>query len=367
MMNSGRLMKVVAIAVFLGALSFSATAADRKKIEALYKENCAICHGANGDGRGRAQGLMPPPRDFTSQKSAIEMERFRLIRGIANGVENTAMTGWEQRLERDEIAGLADYILDRFVKGAKRGIPAELSKKLDIGERVFMENCSVCHGDYGKTGVWTRSNMDTPPRDFTTPFAKEVLTRSRMINSVVRGRPGTAMMAFGERLQQNQVEAVVDYIRIALMGHSPEQAMVNDAAGGGDTDAYVSRDEFMAQPFPVKLTGDPEKGRSIFRDNCIQCHGEKGDGQGPRAYFIKPKPRNFISEDSSRALNRPKIYKAVHGGLKGSVMPAWSKVLKEQEMANVAEYVFRAFVLKDFPVACCDSTVKAGAGEQKKN
>lgn len=366
MINSGLSIKV-AVAAFLCLLSLSAFGADRKKIEALYKEHCAVCHGANGDGQGRARGLMPPPRDFNSQKTALEMERFRIIRGIAHGVPDTAMTGWGQRLERKEIAGLADYILDNFVKGAKKEVPADLRKKLDLGERVFMENCSVCHGDYGKTGVWTRANMDTPPRDFTTPFAKEVLTRSRMVNSVMRGRPGTAMMAFGERLKQKEVEAVVDYIRIALMGHTIEQALANDAAAAGGADAFLSREEFVAQPFPVKLTADPDKGRTIFRSNCIQCHGEKGDGQGPRAYFIKPKPRNFISEDSARALNRPKIYKAVHDGLRGSVMPAWSKVLKEQEMVNVAEYVFRAFVLKDFPVDCCANTAATGSGEQKKN
>ena len=120
----------------------------------------------------------------------------------------------------------------------------------------------------------------------------------------------------------------------------------------------------MSQPFADGIFGDPNEGREIFVRNCFVCHGVKGDGQGPRAFFINPKPRNFISTDSKRALNRPKIYTAVHGGLPGSVMPAWSKVLSDQEVANVAEFVFRAFIRGDMPGVSEEDLSKV---KQKKN
>ena len=66
---------------------------------------------------------------------------------------------------------------------------------------------------------------------------------------------------------------------------------------------------------------------------------------GPRAYFINPKPRNFI-EDASRArLNRVALYAAVSEGKLGSEMPAWNKVATPQQIADVAEYVLQSFVL----------------------
>jgi mono/diheme cytochrome c family protein len=99
----------------------------------------------------------------------------------------------------------------------------------------------------------------------------------------------------------------------------------------------------MSLPLPGALHGDAAAGRSFYNANCATCHGVKGDGRGPRAYFINPKPRNFVSQESRAYLNRPAIYAGVSAGKLGTEMPAWDKVLTRQEIANVSEYVYRAF------------------------
>jgi mono/diheme cytochrome c family protein len=43
-------------------------------------------------------------------------------------------------------------------------------------------------------------------------------------------------------------------------------------------------------------------------------------------------------------LNRPALFDAISTGKRGTVMPAWKTVLDEQQIANVAEFVFEAFV-----------------------
>ena len=101
----------------------------------------------------------------------------------------------------------------------------------------------------------------------------------------------------------------------------------------------------MSLPMPLGLKGDIEKGRDFFMQNCFTCHGVTGGGDGPRAYFINPPPRNFLLETSRRYLNRPALFEAITKGRTGSEMPAWGKVLNEQEIANVAEYVFQSFIL----------------------
>lgn len=325
--------------------------------EAIYVEHCLACHGENGDGKGRNQALNPPARDFTTLKSAFELDQTRIYLSTSKGVENTAMIAWESRLSQQQIHAVADYVFDKFILQAKAQLPDDLRGTLDMGEALYMDNCSVCHGDFGETGVWTRANMSTAPRNFTSDRTKGELSRKRMIDSITHGRAGKAMMAYGSRLSQSEISAITDYIRLALMGLPVDAVLAEKSILEGskrnapsmDGVTFANPEEYMSRPFPNGLIGDPNEGREIFVRNCFNCHGVKGDGQGPRAFFINPKPRNFISRDSRRALNRPKIYKAVHDGLPGSVMPAWSKVLSAQEVANASEFVFRAFIRADMP------------------
>lgn len=328
--------------------------ADAAKGEKAYLDNCAVCHGEKGDGNGRSRGLNPPPRDFTSVQSIVEMNKNRMIYSIAKGMPGTAMSPWENRLSKAQIASVSDYILEEFIKPARSKLPGDVVGRLKSGETLYMENCSVCHGDYGETGVWTRANMSSAPRNFTADRSKAELSRTRMIEAVTFGVAGKAMMPYGSRLSQQEIGSLVDYVRVVLMRMPLEQVeqeaaqMVAQAPElAAEAPTFVSIEEHMKQPFPNGLTGDPVEGRKIYVRNCFACHGVKGDGQGSRAFFIKPKPRNFISEDSRRSLNRPKVYKAVHDGLKGSVMPAWSKVLSDQQVADVGEFVFRAFIQAD--------------------
>ena len=100
----------------------------------------------------------------------------------------------------------------------------------------------------------------------------------------------------------------------------------------------------MSLPMPMGLKGDPAKGGAFFMTNCFTCHGVKGDGEGPRAYFISPPPRNFLLESSRQRLNRPVLFEAIAKGRLGTNMPAWSGVLNNQEIADVAEFVFQNFI-----------------------
>ena len=37
------------------------------------------------------------------------------------------------------------------------------------------------------------------------------------------------------------------------------------------------------------------RGEEIYREKCEMCHGPRGEGDGPGAYFLKTKPRNFAT------------------------------------------------------------------------
>ena len=360
--RSARRWLATALALTACWLAGSALAGDRgpaatqQTPAALYHNYCSVCHGDQGDGNSRAQGShKPPPRDFTSAQSAQELTRERMIAAVTKGVPGTAMMGWHTQLSDDQIAKVVDYVRDTFMRPS---VAADASR----GRQVYARICSVCHGDRGSGSMWASANLNPPPRDFSSPAAKAELTRDRMLAAVAAGRPNTAMQAYGARLSKEDMEAVVDYIRGAFMripeqtanisgtyargapAAEPPKAGDNHAAHGHGEGAGSNGSVDMKAPMPHNLVGNAAAGKKFFDANCATCHGVKGDGQGPRAYFINPKPEVFTSAKSRAVYNRPTIFDAVSLGRRGTEMPAWDKVLSKQEIADVAEYVFRAFI-----------------------
>ena len=367
---------------------------------AIYTQNCAICHGDNGNGKTRAESdLKPPPRDFTTIEAALELTKERMINSVTNGRKGTAMMAHKDRLSTKQIAAVVDYIRQNFMR-----IPTQDDTAQKVtnkrGKDIFTRYCAVCHGDKGNTAVWAQSGLNPPPRDFTTQEAKKILSRERMIQSVTNGRPGTGMMSFTTKLKAGDIESVVDYIRETFMQvdkvkeplapgsvsgpvrlpRSPyenQAALPMDQAHAGlaqksdphaglaqssnphaalkgsmvpSMPSAVEEAADMSLPFPNKLKGDPKKGREFFMNNCFTCHGVTGEGNGPRASFNIPRPRNFTSENSRRILNRVRLFRGISNGRVGTVMPAWNKVLTDQQIADVGEFVFEAFVRpQDFP------------------
>ncbi len=386
MKNSVMWVRLVGIAgvvsLGLGAASAvavtanSGSAADKKDIAALYLKNCSICHGDEGDANTRAQsGMYPVPRDFTTTEAAIELTRERMIQAVTDGRPGTTMVAHKKRLSEQEIADLVDYIRSNFMQLPEEAVGTPAATNL--GEKVYTENCSVCHGDNGNTALWAQNGLNPAPRDFTSPEAQNELTRDRMLRSITNGRPGTGMVSYKKRLSKDEIAAVVDFIRFKFMGVDPDKdtgasplvigipgvdaplASVPPTSTRADphqqphstsTPAVVSapstasHDVDMSLPIPKGLKGDLVWGRQFYMANCLDCHGVTGEGDGPRAYFNIPRPRDFTSEASRQVFNRPRIFSGITDGKLGTVMPAWGKVLTEQEIAGLTEFVFQTFI-----------------------
>ena len=72
---------------------------------ALYTENCASCHGANGDAKTPlAAGMDPPPIAFTDRARANERSIFALYQVIDQGLEDTAMASFRHLPVEDRWA-----------------------------------------------------------------------------------------------------------------------------------------------------------------------------------------------------------------------------------------------------------------------
>lgn len=219
-------------------------------------------------------------------------------------------------------------------------------------EQLYHDYCSVCHGERGDGVSRASKSLFPSPRDFSSESAKRELSRERMIFSVTYGRPNTAMAGWQRQLAEVQIEAVVDYVRMKFMGLDARAGMQTASehdgnhAAGDHQHALPSGDlaRYFADDYPVPLHANQANGEALYRHNCVPCHGDSGDGQGPRAYFILPKPRDFRHPAARVSLNRPHLFEAIAKGEVGSEMPAWEKVLSEQQIADISEYVIQRFI-----------------------
>lgn len=333
---------------------------------AIYHNYCSVCHGDKGDGHSRARAsLNPPPRDFTSP-AAAQLTRDYMIAVVKAGKPGTAMVGWQTQMTQKEIEAVVDYVRNTFM-------PANFKNESNRGRIVYSKSCSVCHGDRGDARSRAQASLNPPPRDFTAPEAKIELTKERMLKSVTYGRPETAMAGFQSQLSAEDINAVVEYIRTSFMGLPNTDGISGMRHGKGPSGPHSmgmpSAMAMAAQAAPTKpvtadmkaalpqgLKGDAVKGAAFYMSNCATCHGTTGDGRGPRAYFIMPKPRNFLHPASRQELNRVALFNAISSGKLGTEMPAWDKVLTQQEIADVAEFVFQRFIQPP-----------AGTGKQAKS
>jgi mono/diheme cytochrome c family protein len=212
-------------------------------------------------------------------------------------------------------------------------------------KRIFQESCSVCHGDDGRGAVWGQASLAVPPRNFRTVESRQELTRERMMASVIAGRPGTPMPGFGTQLSIEEVSAVVDWIRTEFM--TPEGPAVADAGGArlpGNTQYGPIGASQPRQALEDDFSGDASRGALLYAENCVDCHGANGGGDGPRAYFIFPKPRDFHDPATRAYLDRQNLYNGIKFGVVGKEMPAWGKVLSDAQIADLTEYVYRQFL-----------------------
>ncbi len=218
---------------------------------------------------------------------------------------------------------------------------------------LYHNYCSVCHGDKGDGKSRAAGSLSSMPRDFTSAEARRVLSREGIAAVIAHGRPGTAMVAWRSQLSQADIARLSDYIYDRfVMGQAAPGGTISGtrAHGGREADATPSpiptpMSVDMTVGLPNGLKGDLKRGGAFYLANCATCHGARGDGAGPRAYFINPKPRNFIDDASRASLNRVALFAGVSEGRLRTEMPAWNKVATPQQIADVSEYVFQSFIL----------------------
>ena len=77
---------------------------------------------------------------------------------------------------------------------------------------------------------------------------------------------------------------------------------------------------------------EPYEGRELYMENCSQCHGASGMGDGPWADSLSPKPSDLTRLSTAEGFPRARVLSVIDGydrtGLPGQEMPEFGLLLE---------------------------------------
>ena len=113
--------------------------------------------------------------------------------------------------------------------------------------------------------------------------------------------------------------------------------VLEERCGTVDSPKMLGDDKFD----PAKLA----LGRQVYLKRCVQCHGTNGDGRGPTAASMYPKPRDyrrgifkFTTTPYGYKPRRSDLSRTISKGIPGTSMPAFH-LLPAQELQAVVDWV----------------------------
>ncbi|MBI4082487.1 MAG: c-type cytochrome [Candidatus Lambdaproteobacteria bacterium] len=99
-------------------------------------------------------------------------------------------------------------------------------------------------------------------------------------------------------------------------------------------------------PRPPQSEQTLAEGRRIYSERCVYCHGEKGDGNGPVADYLDPRPRDFTvgmfklrTTHSGELPTDEDLFRVVSRGIPGTAMPRWELTLSEEQRWKVVDFI----------------------------
>jgi len=109
--------------------------------------------------------------------------------------------------EIDALSGATPYAVHDIVPDV-----TGLTAQERLGGELFQQNCAFCHGADGTGKNWIGSFLEPHPRDLTNPKFMVSINRSLLRERIRNGLPNTSMPAWKSVLDEQQIEAIIDYI-----------------------------------------------------------------------------------------------------------------------------------------------------------
>ncbi|MBI4670328.1 MAG: c-type cytochrome [Chloroflexi bacterium] len=346
-------------------LAYQAESAARGVI--LYKDYCAECHGANGEGE-----IGPALNEKRFLSKAHDAVLFDIIR---DGVPNSAMPSWGQArggpLTDQQVLDLVAF-LRGWEPTAPLGKTADATPDPKRGADIYFATCIACHGKDGKGTARVPVALND----------QEKLARhdnAWFFEVISKGRLDKGMPTWGKVLSPKQINDIIAHLRtwqttaaitpaaqptpttqptptvtlvVTTTTAAPVGAvtptLVSAAASATPTlppatATATARPVKLAQFFPASKPS-ASKGEPSYTSRCVTCHGPKGDGKGSKASLLDPRPTNFTDPSKMRGENLEKLFDAVTNGVPNSDMLDFKEKIDEAGRWDVIAYVWMTFV-----------------------
>jgi mono/diheme cytochrome c family protein len=174
------------------------------------------------------------------------------------------------------------------------------------GTALFAEHCGGCHGDDGTgQGAGAAGLLPRPSNLVTHEY-----TTARLAEVLWNGIDGTAMPGWRD-LPPADLAALAAAVRTL---HRPAAE--------------------TALPEGLETLG-----ARVYAENCVQCHGETGAGDGFGAAKLTVPPADLRGQRPSLA----ESLRVLRTGIDGTQMAPWTSRLSEAEIVAVAHYVRRFY------------------------
>jgi cytochrome c oxidase cbb3-type subunit 2 len=132
-----------------------------------------------------------------------------------------------------------------------------------------------------------------------------------------------------------------------VFGASLRSVAVVWGQGGTAAEPFARLQQQMAQ----------QKGLRLYRQACAPCHGVRGDGQGPAAQALEPRPHDFTTglfkfrtTPFGAMPTDADLLRTISEGIPGTAMPAWKRLLSEQQRNDLVQYL-KTFAAEQFAAA----------------
>lgn len=296
----------------------------------IYNFRCYYCHGYSGDARTLAASFVTPrPIDFT-HTAPDSLPRERMLLSIKSGRPGTAMMSFENILQPNEIAAVADFVRQEF-----------MIAKAENTRYHTVANGWMNHERYKAAYPFALGELaiDTPWEQLTPEQADG--KRLFMTSCISCHDRGTA------KGKENTVRWESYPLSYPRNGYSPGDALNSPRdKHKPQLDAMSSATPYLIHEKPPKftdLTALEKQGETLFQGNCAFCHAADGTARNWIGSFMQPHPRNLTDPAAMSGMTKSRLRNVIRDGLPGTSMPAWKSVLSEQDIEAVIAYVSRAF------------------------
>jgi mono/diheme cytochrome c family protein len=206
----------------------------------VYAQNCASCHGQQGDGHGVCSAfLVPSPRDFTAAHYKFRSTALGqlptdedLFRIVSLGVRGTPMPPWKWLLNDSDRWAVVEYVKtfsprfadtnqSRSVVADFGAPPPRTESAIAEGKALYTKTgCVTCHGEQGLgNGSSAPSLVDLTghhisPRDFSKPSGfKAGYSAREIVRTFMTGIDGTPMPGFANVVSNQDAWKLAYYVQ----------------------------------------------------------------------------------------------------------------------------------------------------------